>query len=46
MSIMSNYYSPEFDVINLHHEGVLCVSDNQVTGSSTESFDSITDFEW
>ena len=43
---MSNYQSPVCDAVDLHPEGVLCVSGNQVSGPDTETFDPMTDFEW
>lgn len=42
----SNYLNPECIYVNIYAEGVLCSSVEEVDASNTETFDSLTDFEW
>lgn len=46
MSKATNYLSPVCTQINLCSEGVLCSSERIFTGTTTENFESINEFEW
>lgn len=41
-----NYLPPVCTQVDMCAEGVLCFSESEFTGASTEKFDSINDFEW
>ena len=42
----SSYLSPDCTLINVCGEGLLCASVDKVDASSTETFESLTDFGW
>jgi hypothetical protein len=41
-----NYLSPVCTMIDVYGEGMLCASVDELNADKTETFDSLTDFEW